>query len=112
MNYIINIFFIFDDLFWKTVFIRRPFNNRLLFSDKNSSEVHNFYQGQFLKAYEPLMMIAPNSHARKSEVKGQYGWIWDEKEGNIDSGGTCEPSKDIYTLKHFIIIFQKIRNIH
>ena len=44
-------------------------------------------------------MNAPNSRARKGqgdkrgEVKGQYGRIWGEEEGNADYGGMVQPSQ-------------------
>ena len=43
-------------------------------------------------------MIAPTSRARKGEkereeVKGKYGGIWGEEEGNVDYGGMVQPSQ-------------------
>ena len=49
--------------------------------------------------YEGVMvMIAPNSRARKGgkergEVKGEYGGIEVEEEGNADYGGMVQPSQ-------------------
>ena len=41
-----------------------------------------------------MMMIAPNSRAHKGgDVKGQYGRVWGEKEGNADYGGMVQPSQ-------------------
>ena len=43
-----------------------------------------------------MMTIVPNSHAReeeKSEVKGEYGGIWGEEEGDADYGGMVRPSQ-------------------
>ena len=45
-----------------------------------------------------MMMIAPNSRACKEgkksgEVKGIYGRIWGEEEGNADYGGIGQPSQ-------------------
>ena len=39
-----------------------------------------------------MMIIAPNSRAHEGkkervEVKGEYGGIWGEEEGNADYGG-------------------------
>ena len=39
-----------------------------------------------------MMIIAPNSHAHKAgkergEVKGEYGGVCGEEEGNVDYGG-------------------------
>ena len=43
-------------------------------------------------------MIAPNSYARKEgkemeELKGVYGGIWGEEEGNADYRGMVQPSQ-------------------
>ena len=47
-----------------------------------------------------IIMIAPNSRARKggggknrAEVKGEYGRISEEEEGNADYGGMVQPSQ-------------------
>ena len=45
-----------------------------------------------------MMIIAPNSRAHKGEkqrgeVKGEYGGIWGEEEGNADYGGVVQPSQ-------------------
>ena len=45
-----------------------------------------------------IMMIAPNSHARKEgkergELKGEYGRNWGEEEGNADYEGMVQPSQ-------------------
>ena len=43
-----------------------------------------------------MMTIVPNSLAReeeKSEVKGEYGGIWGEEEGDADYGGMVRPSQ-------------------
>ena len=45
-----------------------------------------------------MMIIAPNSRAHKGEnekeeVKGEYGGIWREEEGNADYGGVVQPSQ-------------------
>ena len=42
-----------------------------------------------------MMMIAPDSRARKGdkkrgEVKGEYGRIWGEEEENADYGGMVQ----------------------
>ena len=38
-----------------------------------------------------MMIIAPNSHARREkkrgEVKKEYGGVWGEDEGDADNGG-------------------------
>ena len=45
-----------------------------------------------------MMIIVPNSRAHKGkkergEVKGEYGGIWREEEGNADYGGVVQPSQ-------------------
>ena len=40
-----------------------------------------------------MMMIAPNSHARKEAKKGGNGGISGEEEGNADYGGMMQPSQ-------------------
>ena len=45
-----------------------------------------------------MMIIAPNSHARKEgkergEVKGKYRKNWREDEVNADYGGMVQPSQ-------------------
>ena len=45
-----------------------------------------------------MMMIAPNSCARKGEkergeVKGEYGKIWGQEEGNADFVGMVQLSQ-------------------
>ena len=45
-----------------------------------------------------MMIIAPNSRAHKGkkergEVKGEYGGVCGEEEGNADYGGMVQPSQ-------------------
>ena len=45
-----------------------------------------------------MMLIAPNSRAPKEEkksgvVKGEYGGIWGEEEGDADYGGMMQPNQ-------------------
>ena len=45
-----------------------------------------------------MMIIASNSRAHegkkeRGEVKGEYGGVWGEKEGNADYGGMVQPSQ-------------------
>ena len=49
-----------------------------------------------------MMMIAPNSRARKGgkerrEVKREYGSILGDDEGNTDCGGMVQPSQQHVT---------------
>jgi len=41
-----------------------------------------------------MMMIAPNSRARKEgTAMGEYGGIWGDGKGNADYGGMVQPSQ-------------------
>ena len=41
-----------------------------------------------------MMIIAPNSRARKGEKeRGEYGGIWEEEERNADYGEMMQPSQ-------------------
>ena len=59
-----------------------------------------------------MMMIDPDSRARKGgregEVKGEYGGIWGEEEGNTDYGGI--PCLEFYAIGFGVELLNEYHN--